>query len=128
LDRAKDLAPESRVDLLRAFALAVDGQKSEALKLVHKREKPEGGVFVRSTSIAAVYAALGDREQMYGWLDKAYADRDGMLAFTNQQGCYRRYRTEARFIALERKLGLPTAKQIVDLIRCREAFAFFSWR
>jgi hypothetical protein len=62
LDRAKDLAPESRVDLLRAFALAVDGQKSEALKLVHKWEKPEGGIFVQSTSISAVYAALGDRE------------------------------------------------------------------
>ena len=55
-------------------------------------------------------AALGDREQMYGWLDKSYADRDGMLAFTNQQGCYRRYRAEARLIALEQKLGLPTAR------------------
>jgi serine/threonine-protein kinase len=110
LDRAKGQAPESRIDLLRAFALAVEGKKAEALTLVHKWEKPEGGIFVRSTSIAAVYAILGDREQMYGWLDKAYADRDGMLAFTNQQGCYRSYRTEARFIALEQKLGLPMAK------------------
>jgi len=110
LDRAQGFAPQSRIDLIRAFGYAVEGKKAEALQLVHKWDKPVGGIFVRSTSIAAVYAWLGDREQMYTWLDKAYADRDGMLAFTNEQGCYRRYRSEPRFIALEEKLGLPTAK------------------
>ncbi len=110
LDRAQGFAPQSRIDLIRAFGYAVEGKKAEALQLVHKWDKPVGGLFVRSTSIAAVYAWLGDREQMYAWLDKAYADRDGMLAFTNEQGCYRRYRSEPRFIALEEKLGLPTGK------------------
>ena len=109
LDRAQGFAPESRIDLLRAFGYGVQGKKAEALQLVHKWEKPGGGIFVRSTSIASVYATLGDREQMYAWLDRAYADRDGMLAYTNEQGCYRRYRSEPRFIALEEKLGLPTA-------------------
>jgi hypothetical protein len=60
---------------------------------------------VRSTSIANVYAILGDKAQMYTWLDRAYADRDGMLAFLKPQGAYRPYRSEPRFIALEKKLG-----------------------
>ncbi len=110
LDLAEGLAHESRIDLMRATAYAIQGRKADALQLVHKWEKPEGGAFVRSTSIAGVYAVVGDREQMYTWLDKAYADRDGMLAYTNSQGSLRRYRTEPRFIALEKKLGLPTAK------------------
>jgi TolB-like protein/tetratricopeptide (TPR) repeat protein len=110
LDRAQSFAPQSRIDLLRAFAYALEGNKAEALRLTHKWEKPGGGMFVRSTSIAAVYALVGEREQMYEWLDRAYADRDGMLAYTNEQGCYKRYRAEPRFIALEEKLGLPTAK------------------
>ena len=108
LDRAAGLAPESRTDLMRAFGYAAEGKKAEALRLVHKWEKPEGGAFVRSTSIANVYALLGDKQQMYAWLDKAYADRDGMLAYLNNQGCYRPYRSEPRFVALQQKLGLPT--------------------
>jgi adenylate cyclase len=107
LDLAEGLAHQSRIDLMRAVGYAMQGHKAEALQLVHKWEKPEGGAFVRSTSIAGVYALLGDREQVYAWLDKAYADRDGMLAYTNSQGSLRRYRSEPRFIALEKKLGLP---------------------
>jgi len=70
-------------------------------------EKPPSGSIVRSTSISYVYAMLGDKEQMFTWLDKAYADRDGMLAYLNKQGSFHRYRTEPRFVALEKKLGLP---------------------
>ena len=105
LDLAKELAPESRTDLMRATGYAIEGKKTEALQLVHKWEKPPNGVFVRSTSIANVYAVLGDKAQMYTWLDRAYADRDGMLAFLKPQGAYRPYRSEPRFIALEKKLG-----------------------
>ena len=60
---------------------------------------------MRSTSIANVYALLGDKAQMYTWLERAYADRDGMLIYMNRQGFYRPYRSEPRFIALEKKLG-----------------------
>ena len=105
LDLAKELAPESRIDLMRALGYTLQGKKTEALQLVHKWERPPGGVFVRSTAIASVYAALGDKAQMYTWLDRAYADRDGMLAFMSSQGVYRPYRSEPRFAALKRKLG-----------------------
>ncbi|HEX4592681.1 MAG TPA: tetratricopeptide repeat protein [Bryobacteraceae bacterium] len=105
LDLAKELAPQSRIDLMRALVYAIEGKKIEALQLVHKWEKPASGAFVRSTSIASVFAILGDKAQMYAWLERAYADRDGMLAFVNLQGVYRPYRSEPRFIALEKKLG-----------------------
>ena len=95
---------------MRAFGMAVEGRKAEALELVHKCEHPGPGVFVQSSYIANVYAVLGDKEQMYIWLDKAYADRDGMLVYANKQGCYRRSFQEPRFFALEQKLGLPPAQ------------------
>ncbi|HLG99106.1 MAG TPA: hypothetical protein VKX49_22530 [Bryobacteraceae bacterium] len=110
LDQARGLAAESRIDLLYAFGYAFQGKKGDALSLVQKWENPAPGMFVRPTSIAMVYALLGDREQMYAWLDRAYAQRDGMLAFVNKQGCYRRYLGETRFLALDQKLGLPQAK------------------
>jgi serine/threonine-protein kinase len=105
LDASKEPGLESRIDLMRATAYVIEGKKTEALQLVHKWEKPAGGVFVRSTAIANVYALLGDKAQMYTWLERAYADRDGMLIYMNRQGFYRPYRSEPRFIALEKKLG-----------------------
>ena len=110
LAAAKGLAPESRIDLLQAYGYALEGNKDDALRLVHKWENPGPGVFARPTSIAMVYAVLGDRDQMYSALDRAYAQRDGMLAFLHKQSCFRRYSSEPRFIALDDKLGLPHAK------------------
>jgi len=107
LDRAQAIANDTRIEPMRAFGMAVEGRKAEALDLIHKCEKPGLGVPVQSTYIANVYAILGDKEQMYAWLDRAYADRDGMIVFASKQGCYRRYRSEPRFIALEQKIGLP---------------------
>ena len=40
---------------------------------------------------------------MYTWLERAYADRDGRLAYMHEQGVYRPYRSEPRFIALEKQ-------------------------
>ena len=110
LDRAEAVWADSRIEPTRAFGMALEGRKAEALELLHKCENPGPGVFIQSTYIANVYAVLGDKEQMYRWLDKAYADRDGMLVYANKQGCYRPYRSEPRFVALERKLGVPTAQ------------------
>ena len=107
LERAQAMSTDSRIEPMRAFGLAVQGKKAEALELVRKCEKPGLGVPVQSTYIANVYAVLGDKDQMYAWLEKAYTDRDGMIVFAPKQGCYRKFRSEPRFIALERKLGLP---------------------
>ena len=107
LERVKELAPESRTDLMLAFGYAAQGKKAEALRLVHKWENPVGGAVVRPTSIASVYAELGDKEQALAWLDKAYAQRDGMLAYVNKQGCFRPFHSDPRYAALVQKLGLP---------------------
>lgn len=110
LDRAQEIASDSRIEPMRAFGLAIQGKKAEALDLLHKCEKPGPGAFVQSTYIANVYAVLGDKERMYAWLERAYADRDGMLVYANKQGCYRPYRAEARFRALLTKLSLPVPR------------------
>ena len=96
-----------RPGLTRALGLAIQGKREQALEEIHKWEKPANGVYVRRTSIASVYAALNDREQAFDWLDKAYQDRDGMLAYLNYQGAFQKYRSDRRFKSLLQKLGLP---------------------
>jgi len=107
LDRALAIAADTRIEPMRAFGLAIQGKKAEALELIEKCEKPGPGGYVQSTYIASVYAMLGDKEHMFAWLDKAYADRDGMVVFSMKNSCYRPYRSDPRFVALMQKLGLP---------------------
>jgi serine/threonine-protein kinase len=96
-----------RPGLSRALGLALQGKRDQALEEIRKWENPPSGVYVRSTSIASVYGALNDREQAFRWLEKAYQDRDGMLAYLNYQGSLQKYRSDPRFKALVQKLGLP---------------------
>ena len=98
---------ECRLGLTKAMGLAIQHKPEQALEEIHKWEKPPDGVYVRRTSIAGVYAALNDRAQALNWLDKAYQDRDGMLAYLNYQGALQRYRSDPRYQALIEKLGLP---------------------
>ncbi|MDQ6759584.1 MAG: tetratricopeptide repeat protein [Acidobacteriota bacterium] len=96
-----------RTGLSRAVGLAHEGKRDQALEEIRKWEHPPQGVYVRSSSIAGAYGALNDREQAFRWLDQAYQDRDGMLAYLNYQGSLQKYRSDPRFQALIQKLGLP---------------------
>ena len=106
IDKAIGGAPEWRIDLFRAFGEAVQGRSAEAMKLVHKWEHPQGSVWVRPTSIASVYACMRDKENTFVWLEKAYAERDGILAFMRHQHMFDVYRGDPRYAALIRKVGL----------------------
>jgi hypothetical protein len=49
---------------------------------------------------------MRDKQNTFVWLDKAYTERDGILAFLRHQHMFDLYSTDPRFIALERKVGL----------------------
>ena len=100
-------APEWRTDLSRALGDAVQGKSAEALKLVHRWETPPGNVWVRAMSIASVYACLRDKESAFVWLDKAYSERDGMLAFLRYHHMFDPYRSDPRYVSLAQKVGFP---------------------
>ncbi len=107
LAKLPDGAASCRTIVSRAGGYALQGKKSEALAELRKLEALGPNTYVRPTSIAGVYAALGDREQAFHWLDRAVAERDGMLAYINYQGSLQPYHSDPRFRSLVNKLGLP---------------------
>jgi adenylate cyclase len=107
LDKIKDEPPQWRIDLQRASIEASEGRKVEALALVHRWENPPSGDFVRPSSIATVYSILEDRENTVKWLEKAYADRDGMLAYLARDHQTGRFSSDPRAKAVFAKIGLP---------------------
>jgi len=61
-----------------------------------------------SFQIAEVYALRGDPDQMFVWLDHAWANRDAGIANLLFDPFILRYRHDPRFAAFCRKVGLPT--------------------
>ena len=60
-----------------------------------------------SASIALIYAALGDKDQAFAWLDKAEKEHDANLARLTVDPRFDSLRSDARFPDLVRRVGLP---------------------
>ncbi len=70
---------ELTVDL--GFAYATAGQRQEALKILNKLNEEHDRGLVSAASIAVVYGALGELDNAFAWLDKAYQERDPELTY-----------------------------------------------
>ena len=58
--------------------------------------------------VAGLYALIGDKDNTFKWLDRAYAERDGMvIALLKCDPAYKNLRGDPRFGALLRRMGLP---------------------
>jgi hypothetical protein len=64
--------------------------------------------YVAPYNIAAIYAGLGEKEQAFAWLDRAYADRSSLLAiYFKTDPRMDSLRSDPRFAELVRRVGLP---------------------
>ena len=59
--------------------------------------------------IARHYAFLGDAEQAFAWLDKAYQRRDSDVPWFHVHPEFDALRADARFLELARRVGLPAS-------------------
>ncbi len=62
--------------------------------------------YVAPTSIASIYAALGDREQAFAWLGRARVERDSLLVLLKVEPMFDSLRPDPRFIDLLHRVGL----------------------
>jgi len=62
-----------------AVAYALSGQTGKARESLSKLFESIGDGYYSPTSIAAIYCALGDRERVFEYLEKAYRERDVSL-------------------------------------------------
>jgi tetratricopeptide (TPR) repeat protein len=64
-----------------AHAHARLGEKSQALRLLDELRALSKQRYVSSYAFALVYAGLGEKDQTFAWLEKAYEERSGALAY-----------------------------------------------
>jgi Flp pilus assembly protein TadD len=90
------------------FAYAAAGNQEEARKILAELKKLHERGLVPSGSIAILYGALGELNEAFAWLEKAYDERDPELTYLKVPG--RRFeplRHDARFQQLVHRVGLP---------------------
>ena len=91
-----------------ALALIASGKKAEGntiLKELTQRSKTE---YVPPYYIAGIYSVLGQREQVFEWLEKAYELRDESLVGIRNEPEFDNVRSDSRFADLLRRMKLTT--------------------
>jgi serine/threonine-protein kinase len=89
-------------------AYALSGKRAEAQKIIDQLKELSAHSYVAPYNLAAIYAGLGDKDQAFAWLDRAYADRSGFLAFYFRTDAHMdSLRSDPRFAELLRRVGLP---------------------
>jgi tetratricopeptide (TPR) repeat protein len=90
------------------YAFGVAGRRNEAEKVLAELRELSEHHHVSPYLVAVVYAGLGDKNQTFAWLDKAYQVRSRMLAHgLKVNPVWDPLRTDPRFAELLRRVGLP---------------------
>lgn len=92
-------------------AYARAGKHTEAQAVLTELEASAETEYVQPCYFAVIYAALGQPEQAFAWLQKAYEDRNGFLMYANVEPAFDSLRHDPRFAALLQRLGLALPRQ-----------------
>ncbi|NIP26113.1 MAG: hypothetical protein GWN81_16295, partial [Phycisphaerae bacterium] len=84
--------------------LAQVGNKREALKILQQLKQQ--GSETSAMAIVMIYGGLGEKDQAFAWLEKAYLARSNYLAFIKVEPYFDSLRSDPRFTALLEKMRL----------------------
>ena len=91
------------------WAYALAGLRAEALSMVELFEQRRVAGYFPASMIAVVHGALGDHDEAFTWLSRAYDERDGALFAVNVLWFFAPLRSDPRFQALLKKMNFPDA-------------------
>ena len=89
-------------------AYAVSGKTAEAHKVLRELNQLRNRRYVSAYFIAAIYAGLGEKEQTWAWLEKAYEERASWLSDQFKVDArFDSLRSDPRYQDFLRRMGLP---------------------
>jgi serine/threonine protein kinase/Flp pilus assembly protein TadD len=105
----KGLAQSERHPKLLAslgHAYALSGERDKANKVLDEMREMSKRRYVSPYLFAVVYVGLGDKDQAFAWLEKAYQDRSVLLIWLRVEPLFDSLRDDPRFAELLRRVGL----------------------
>jgi len=83
------------------------GKKAQALKVLEQLKEQSKRKYVAPYDIALVYIGLGDKDQAFAWLEKAYQARSNDTSNLKQDPTFDPLRSDPRFQEILRRMNFP---------------------
>jgi tetratricopeptide (TPR) repeat protein len=89
------------------FGYAASGRKAEAQKILDQLTHQSEQEYVPPKNVALIYAALGEKDKAFEWLEKSYQDRSICVALgVKSLPGFDPLRSDPRFKELLRRMNL----------------------
>jgi TolB-like protein len=100
-------AADTDIQLDLGFAYAASGRPDEARKILANLQQLHQQGIVPAASLATLFGALGEPNEAFVWLEKAYQERDPQLTYLKAGRRFEPLRADPRFRQLVRRVGFP---------------------
>ena len=108
LEKATEMAGgEGFAPFYLAIALAKLGKPEAARNMLNAMLQQSKETYVPALFIACIFAALGEMDDAYKWLEKAFEDRDGMLVYLNVEPAFEVLHHDPRYEEVMKRINLP---------------------
>lgn len=106
--KAKELARgNTQPPSMLAYIAARTGDTAKARAMLQDLKALSAKRYVPSLNIAVAHLGLGETDEALSWLEKAFEEHDVQLQFLKVDPTFDPLRSELRFVALLKRLGLP---------------------
>ena len=108
-DQVMVLKTSGRSDEAEAFAAGYQKAKLKGActTLIDVLKNKSQQEYVSPYWIAVNYARMGDRDHTFEWLEKAYAERSGLLEYIKTDDSFVPFHSDPRYIDLLKRMGFP---------------------
>jgi len=107
-EQAKVVAAENQlVANSLGWVYAVSGRRADALKIAKELKDLSSHAYVDFYQVAAIYAALADKDEAFRLLEKAYEEHSSSMPNLAVDPFWYGIRSDPRYADLLRRMGLP---------------------
>ena len=96
----------SRAEAELGYCYAIGGRRNDALQVISELELKYKVKEATAVSMSVIYAGLGDEDQAFAWLEKAFEERNGELSDITWRPVFDTLRDDRRYTDLVRRMKL----------------------
>ena len=89
------------------YARAATGRRTDAINTLERLKQLSKQHYIPAYYFAFVYVGLGERDQAFRQLERAYQERSDFLLFLSVTESMASLRSDRRLVDLVRRIGLP---------------------
>ena len=107
LQKAASISERAPANLgLLIYAYAQSGDRAHAVRLLQELKRRNQTGYVPAAAFMLGFLGLGDYDQAFFWIEKAYTEQSNILQFLKVNPIFDPVRSDPRFLDLLRRVGL----------------------